>query len=67
MLRLEAKYMKIRFIKEYEIEEEDESEAMIKAEEILVKDIAEAVRLALDSPTEDTNYLVEFFNIESVR
>ena len=32
--------MKIRFIKEYEIEEEDELEAMIKAEGILVKEIA---------------------------
>jgi hypothetical protein len=58
-------YMKIRFVKEYEIEEEDELEAMIKAEKILVKDMAEAVRLALDPPTEDTNYLVELFDIES--
>lgn len=57
--------MKIRFVREYEIKEDDESRAMIKAEEILVKDIADAVRLALDSPTDDINYLVELFNIES--
>lgn len=57
--------MKIRFVREYEIEEDNELDAMIKAEEMLTEDIAEAVSLTLTSPSEDENPLVELFDIEN--